>query len=140
MSSQNHLCRAALESTAYQTKDVFDAINVDSQKVALKELRVDGGGTANSFLMQFQADMIDVPVVKPLVKETTALGAAFVAGLAVGVWKDLAEIKSLWAEEKRFVPQMDAKLREKYLKGWKKAIGKSIGWLDNDDDDDENQT
>jgi len=130
--NKNHFCRAALESTAYQTKDVFDAINIDSPNVPLKELRVDGGGTSNSFLMQFQADMIDVPVVKPQIKETTALGAAFAAGIAVGVWKDTKEIKSLWAEEERFVPTMEGKLREKYLKGWKKAIEKSIGWLDDD--------
>ncbi|OEU14625.1 glycerol kinase [Fragilariopsis cylindrus CCMP1102] len=130
--NKNHFCRAALESAAYQTKDVFDAINVDSH-VPLKELRVDGGGTANSLLMQFTADMTNVPVIKPVVKETTALGAAYVAGLAVGVWKDTKEIKSLWAEEERFVPSMDSKLREKYLKGWKKAIQKSMGWVDGDD-------
>ncbi|MGK3736229.1 MAG: glycerol kinase [Bacillariaceae sp.] len=130
--NKNHFCRAALESAAYQTKDVFDAINVDSH-VPLKELRVDGGGTANTLLMQFTADMTDVPVIKPVVKETTALGAAFAAGLAVGVWKDTKEIKSLWAEEERFVPSMDSKLREKYLKGWKKAIQKSMDWVDDDD-------
>ena len=130
--NKNHFCRAALESAAYQTKDVFDAINVDSH-VPLKELRVDGGGTANSLLMQFTADMTNVPVIKPVVKETTALGAAYAAGLAVGVWKDTKEIKSLWAEEERFVPSMDSKLREKYLKGWKKAIQKSMGWVDGDD-------
>mmetsp|Transcript_28502 Transcript_28502/g.32670 ORF Transcript_28502/g.32670 Transcript_28502/m.32670 type:complete len:586 (+) Transcript_28502:184-1941(+) len=128
--NKNHFCRAALESTAYQTKDVFDAINIDSQEVSLKELRVDGGGTVNSLLMQFQSDMINVPVVKPVIKETTALGAAYVAGLAVGVWKDTKKIKSLWAEEERFVPTMDSKLREKYLKGWKKAIEKSMDWVD----------
>ncbi len=127
--NKNHFCRAALESTAYQTKDVFDAIDADS-KVSLKELRVDGGGTANRLLMQFQADMINVPVIKPVVKETTALGAAFAAGLAVGVWKDKNEIKALWAEEERFVPTMDEKIREKNLKGWAKAIQKSMGWVD----------
>jgi len=100
--NKNHFCRAALEAAAYQTKDVFDAIDRDSH-VHLKELRVDGGGTENSLLMQFQADMINVPVVKPVVKETTALGAAFAAGLAVGVWKNQEEIKSLWAEEERFI-------------------------------------
>mmetsp|Transcript_14487 Transcript_14487/g.27261 ORF Transcript_14487/g.27261 Transcript_14487/m.27261 type:complete len:599 (+) Transcript_14487:217-2013(+) len=127
--NKNHLCRAALESTAYQTKDVFDAIDKDSH-VSLKELRVDGGGTANSLLMQFQADIINVPVVKPVVKETTALGAAFAAGLAVGVWKDLNEIKAFWAEEERFVPSMDEETRMKNLHGWKKAIHKSMGWAD----------
>lgn len=127
--NKNHFCRAALESTAYQTKDVFDAIDADSN-VSLKELRVDGGGTANNLLMQFQADMINVPVIKPVVKETTALGAAFAAGLAVGVWKDKNEIKSLWAEEERFVPSMDNKVRDKNLAGWKKAVQKSMGWVD----------
>jgi glycerol kinase len=124
-----HFCRAALESTAYQTKDVFDAIDKDSH-VSLKELRVDGGGTANALLMQFQADIINVPVVKPVVKETTALGAAFAAGLAVGVWKDLDEIKALWAEEERYLPSMEEATRMKNLQGWKKAIGKSMGWTD----------
>ena len=80
--------------------------------------------------MQFQADMINVPVIKPVVKETTALGAAFAAGLAVGVWKDKNEIKSLWAEEERFVPSMDNKVRDKNLAGWKKAVQKSMGWVD----------
>ena len=117
--NKNHFCRAALEAAAYQTKDVFDAIDKDSH-VSLTELRVDGGGTANRLLMQFQADMINVPVVKPVVKETTALGAAFAAGLAVGVWKDLAEIKALWAEEERFLPSMSQEDREKNLAGWKK--------------------
>lgn len=124
-----HFCRAALESTAYQTKDVFDAIDKDSH-VSLKELRVDGGGTANALLMQFQADIINVPVVKPVVKETTALGAAFAAGLAVGVWKDLDEIKALWAEEERFLPSMEEETRKKNLRGWKKAIEKSMGWAE----------
>ena len=127
--NKNHFCRAALEAAAYQTKDVFDAIDKDSH-VSLTELRVDGGGTANRLLMQFQADMINVPVVKPVVKETTALGAAFAAGLAVGVWKDLAEIKALWAEEERFLPSMSQEDREKNLAGWKKAITKSMGWAE----------
>ena len=125
--NKNHFCRAALEAAAYQTKDVFDAIDADSH-VSLKELRVDGGGTANRLLMQFQADMINVPVIKPEVKETTALGAAFAAGLAVGVWNDKSEIKALWAEEERFVPSMDKELRNRNLAGWKKAITKSMGW------------
>lgn len=127
--NKNHFCRAALESTAYQTKDVFDAIDKDSH-VSLKELRVDGGGTANSLLMQFQADIIHVPVVKPVVKETTALGAAFAAGLAVGIWKNTDEIKKLWAEEERFLPTMDEQTRQRNLNGWKKAIDKSMGWAE----------
>ncbi len=127
--NKNHFCRAALESTAYQTKDVFDAIYADSN-ISLKELRVDGGGTSNALLMQFQADMINVPIIKPKVKETTSLGAAFAAGLAVGVWKNKEEIKSLWAEEERFVPSMDNEYRTKNLAGWKKAVQKSMGWVE----------
>ncbi len=128
-----HFARAALEAAAYQTKDVFDAINADSN-VPLKELRVDGGGTANKLLMQFQTDMLGVPVVKPIVKETTGLGAAFAAGLAVGVWKDLAEIKALWQEEERFLPVMSEGDRKKNLSGWKRAVGKSMGWVQDDED------
>jgi glycerol kinase len=127
--NKNHFCRAALEATAYQTKDVFDAIDRDSH-VSLKEMRVDGGGTANALLMQFQADVIGVPIVKPVVKETTAIGAAFAAGLAVGVWKDQEEIKALWAEEERFLPTMNEDLKKKNLIGWKKAVQKSMGWVD----------
>ncbi len=125
--NKNHIARAALEACAYQTKDVFDAIYADSN-VELKELRVDGGGTANKLLMQFQSDIIDVPVVIPVIKETTSLGAAFAAGLAVGVWKDLDEVKALWNEEARFQPQMDEAERKKNWRGWKRAITKSMGW------------
>lgn len=130
--TKSHFARAALEASAYQTKDVFDAIYADSN-VPLKELRVDGGGTANDFLMQFQTDMLGVPVVKPVVKETTGLGAAFAAGLAVGVWKDLSELKGLWEEEDRFIPKMDEKDRKKNLSGWKKAISKSLNWIEEDE-------
>lgn len=125
--NKNHIARAALEACAYQTKDVFDAIFADSN-VELKELRVDGGGTANRLLMQFQADIIDVPVVKPVVQETTSLGAAFAAGLAVGVWSDVKELKAMWQEEARFAPKMDPEERSKNWNGWKLAITKSI-WL-----------
>jgi len=126
--TKNHICRAALEATAYQTKDVFNAIEADSN-IKLKELRVDGGGTANNLLMQFQADVIAVPVVKPRVKETTSLGAAFVAGLAVGVWT-FDELKALWREDMRFIPQMEEEERMKNLKGWEKAVKKSMGWVE----------
>lgn len=131
---RGHICRAALEATAYQTKEVFDAIAKDSN-VSLKTLNVDGGGTANRLMMQFQADMIGVDVVKPLVMETTALGAAFAAGLAVGVWKDLPEIKRLWAVADVFKPTMSAELRAKNWAGWKKAISRSLGWVDEDTDE-----
>lgn len=126
--NRNHIARAALEACAYQTKDVFDAIYADSN-VELKELRVDGGGTANQLLMQFQSDIINVPVVKPVVKETTSLGAAFAAGLAVGVWKDLDELRVLWKEECRFKPAMDESERSKNWTGWKRAISKSMDWV-----------
>jgi len=125
--TKHHICRGALEATAYQTNDVFEAIENDSN-VFLKELRVDGGGTANRLLMQFQADITNVPVVKPVVKETTALGAAFAAGLAVGIFKDLDEIRNLWQEEERFEPIMSEHERERAKLGWKKAISKSMGW------------
>ena len=124
-----HITRAALEAAAYQTKEVFDAMNADSH-VPLKELRVDGGGTANHLLMQFQADMIQVPVVKPMVMETTSRGAAFCAGLAVGFWTDLAQLKSLWKEKMRFIPEMSHEERMKNWSGWKKAVTKSLDWAD----------
>ena len=124
--NRNHIARAALEACAYQTRDVFDAMYKDS-KVELKELRVDGGGTANRFLMQFQSDIINVPVVIPEVKETTSLGAAFVAGLAVGVWKDLQELKVLWKEEAAFQPRMGEDERKKNWSGWERAIAFLIG-------------
>jgi len=124
--NRNHIARAALEACAYQTRDVFDAMYKDS-KVELKELRVDGGGTANRLLMQFQSDIINVPVVIPVVKETTSLGAAFVAGLAVGVWKDLGELKALWKEEVTFQPLMNDDERNKNWSGWERAIDFLIG-------------
>jgi len=131
--TRNHIVRAALESTAYQAKDVFDAIYADSN-VCLKELRVDGGGTANNLLMQFQADMIGVPVIKPVIRETTSLGAAFAAGLAVGIWKNLDELKLLWKEEGKFIPKMEESERKKNLKGWEKAVSKSLDWVETDVD------
>jgi glycerol kinase len=122
-----HVVRAALESSAYQARDLFDAMYEDSG-TRLVVLKVDGGGTKNNFLMQFQADMIDVPVVAPKVTETTAIGAAFAAGLAVGIWESLDEIQSLWALDKHWEPKMDKLDREKYWKGWKKSVKKSFGW------------
>jgi glycerol kinase len=98
-------------------------------------LKVDGGGTKNDFLMQFQSDMIDVPVVAPKVTETTAIGAAFAAGLAVGVWESLDEIQSLWALDKHWEPKMDKVDRERYWKGWKKSVKKSFGWTKDVEDE-----
>jgi FGGY family of carbohydrate kinases, C-terminal domain len=132
---KGHIVRAALEAAAYQAREVFDAIYADS-KVLLKELKVDGGGSHNQLLMQFQADMIRAPVVIPCVQETTAMGAAFAAGLAVGVWKDLGEVKALWKEAKVFVPKMPEEERAKNWLGWKKAVSRSLEWVEVDDDND----
>ncbi|MEX1125722.1 MAG: glycerol kinase GlpK [Acidimicrobiia bacterium] len=126
--NSGHIARAALESTAYQTRDILDAMTADSG-VRLTELRVDGGMTSNSLLMQFQADILGVDVIKPRVTETTALGAAFAAGLAVGFWADLDEIAGLWAEDSRWQPQMDDSERERLYSRWREAVERSLGWV-----------
>ena len=128
---KGHVCRAALEAAAYQAREVFDAIYADS-KVVLKSLKVDGGGTHNKLLMQFQSDIINVPVVKPVVMETTSMGAAFAAGLAVGVWDSLDEIRRLWKVAETFTPSMTDAEREKNWSGWNKAVSKSLNWVDED--------
>ncbi|MEW9677901.1 glycerol kinase GlpK [Lentibacillus sp. L22] len=119
--TKSHFIRATLESLAYQTKDVLDAMIADSG-TDLKGLRVDGGAVKNNFLMQFQSDMLGVPVERPVVQETTALGAAYLAGLAVGYWKDKEEISKQWQNEKTFTNQMDEEKRNEYYQGWKKAV------------------
>jgi len=129
---KGHVCRAALEAAAYQAREVFDAIYKDSN-VLLKNLKVDGGGTNNKLLMQFQADIINVPVVKPHIMETTSMGAAFAAGLAVGFWKDMDEIKELWSVAATFTPSMPEAERAKNWYGWQKAITKSLGWVEEED-------
>jgi glycerol kinase len=116
-----HFTRATLESLAYQTKDVFTSMEADSG-IRLKKLRVDGGATANNFLMQFQSDMLDVPIEKPVVLETTALGAAYLAGLAVGFWKDKQEIADNWAIDQTYDPQMNDNIRKEHYDGWVKAV------------------
>ena len=121
-----HLVRATLESLAYQTKDVLTAMEQDSG-VSLQTLRVDGGATANNFLMQFQADMLAVPVERPKVIETTALGAAYLAGLAVKFWKQ-DELGEAWLLDRSFAPSMDVEDRGKLYKGWKKAVSKAMAW------------
>lgn len=126
---KGHICRSALEASAYQAREVFDAMYADSN-VVLRSLRVDGGGTQSKFLMQFQADMLEVPVERPVVMETTALGAAFAAGLATGVWKDLDEIRGFWKISKIFVPKMNEEERDQYWMGWKKAVDRSLGWVE----------
>ncbi|CAB9509211.1 Glycerol kinase [Seminavis robusta] len=128
---KGHICRAALEAACYQAREVFEAIVADSP-FDLKSLSVDGGATENRLMMQFQSDMLDLTVIRPEVGETTALGAAFAAGLAVGVWKDLEELNKLRAIKEKFQPSMDARVREKNWQGWQKAVSRSLGWIDSD--------
>ena len=118
---KEHFIRATLESLAYQTRDVLDAMEKDS-KIEVKTLRVDGGAVKNDFLMQFQSDILDVPVERPEINETTALGAAYLAGLAVGYWKSKDEIRNRWNLEKQFDPKMDETKREDLYKGWQTAV------------------
>lgn len=122
-----HLVRATLESMAYQTKDVLSAMESDSN-IKLKELKVDGGASANNFLMQFQADILGVPVDRPKIVETTALGAAFLAGLAVGVWESTDELERTWLLDNRFEPNMDDNTRVKLYNGWQKAVKRALDW------------
>ncbi|MFJ6654032.1 glycerol kinase GlpK [Microbacterium sp. NPDC091313] len=129
--NKGHIARAALEATAFQTREVLDAVNADSG-VDLTELKVDGGMTANDALMQFQADILGVPVVRPVVAETTALGAAYAAGLAVGFWDNLDDLRANWQEDKRWEPNMDSEERDRQLRLWKKAVTKSMDWVDDD--------
>jgi glycerol kinase len=129
--NKGHLARAALEATAFQTREVLDAVTADSG-VRLTELRVDGGMTVNETLMQFQADVLGVDVVRPVVAETTALGAAYAAGLAVGFWSGLDELRANWRESRRWSPALDEAERDRQLRLWKKAVAKSIGWVDDD--------
>ncbi len=119
--TREHFVRATLESLAYQTKDVLSSMEADSG-IQLKKLRVDGGATANNFLMQFQSDLLGVPVERPVVLETTALGAAYLAGLAVGFWNEKEEIAENWAVDHTYEPRMDDKIREKLYNGWVKAV------------------
>ena len=123
--NKNHIIRAALESIAYQTRDVLEVMEEDSG-ISLKELRVDGGASANNFLMQFQSDILGVPIKRPDIIETTALGAAYLAGLAVGFWSCKEEIWEKWNVNKSFEPQMEKDKREKIYKGWKEAVKKAL--------------
>lgn len=126
--TKEHLARAVLESTAFQTKEIFEAMEKDS-KIKLKILKVDGGMTASEILMQFQADILNVPVLKPKIAETTALGAAFSAGLASSFYKDIAELKQKWLLDKKWLPEMNEKQRNFYFTNWKKAVQKSFNWI-----------
>jgi len=125
--NKEHILRAAEESIAYQSRDVLEIIQKDSG-IGLKKLKVDGGAVRDNFLMQFQSDILGVPVVRPQVIETTALGAAYLSGLAVGYWKDKEEIAQKWKVDKEFSPNMDEKIKEKLYKGWKKAVSRSLSW------------
>lgn len=129
--NKGHIARAALEATAFQTREVLDAANADSG-VNMEDLRVDGGMVANDALMQFQADILGIPVIRPKVTETTALGAAYAAGLAVDFWKDTDELAANWSEDKRWEPTMDSAERDRQMRNWKKAVTKTFDWVDED--------
>lgn len=126
--NKGHIARAALEATAYQTREVLDAMEKDSG-VKLTALKVDGGMVFNELLMQFQADILDVPVIRPKVAETTALGAAYAAGLAVGFWADFNELRSNWGKDKEWKPGMDVSMRQKFYSEWKKAVTRTFDWV-----------
>lgn len=127
--NKNHICRAALEATAYQTLDVADAMEKDSG-VKLEALKVDGGMVYNELLMQFQADILDVPVIRPQVAETTALGSAYAAGYAVGFWDDIEALRENWLVDKTWEPAMEEEERQELAHGWKKAIERSFNWVE----------
>ncbi|WP_136518380.1 MULTISPECIES: glycerol kinase GlpK [Cellulomonas] len=129
--NKGHIARAALEATAFQTREVLDAMNADSG-VDLTELKVDGGMVANDALMQFQADILGVPVIRPQVAETTALGAAYAAGIAVGFWSGEQDVVDNWAEDKRWEPSMDVDERDRQYRLWKKAVTRTFDWVDDD--------
>jgi len=124
-----HIARAVLEATAFQTKEILEAMEKDTG-IKLASLKVDGGMVKNELLMQFQADILNVPVIRPTITETTALGAAYAAGLAVGVWKDQEELRNYWQEDRVWIPTMEETERDRQYKGWIKAVKKSFDWVD----------
>ena len=130
--NRNHIVRATLESIAYQTRDVLQAMEDDSG-IPLKVLKVDGGAVANNFLMQAQSDILGVPVERPQTIESTAIGAAFLAGLAVGFWKDKAEIEAIRRVDRNFIPGMPPEAREKAYRGWKRAVERSRAWEESEE-------
>ena len=134
--NKNHIIRATLESIAYQVCDVISVMEEDAG-IKLQSLRVDGGASANNFLMQFQADMIDAPVERPECIETTAKGAAYLAGLAVGYWKDKEDVRKNQKIVRVFEPDMSEEERQKKMKGWNKAIKYAFGWARDDEDEEE---
>ncbi|MDP2777016.1 MAG: FGGY-family carbohydrate kinase, partial [Anaerolineales bacterium] len=127
--NKGHIARAALDATAYQTREVLEAMEKDSG-VKLRALKVDGGMVFNEYLMQFQADILNVPVVRPKVAETTALGAAYAAGLAVGFWKNTEELNANWGRDREWTPKMDVKVRKSLYAGWKKAVTRTFDWVE----------
>jgi glycerol kinase len=126
-SSDAQIARAAVESIAYQTMDVLKAMEADSG-ISIKEVRVDGGATVNNYLMQFQADILNTIVIRPRITETTALGAAYLSGLAVGFWNDISEVQAYWQKEKAFEPAMKEGQREMHKKNWRRAIAAAQAW------------
>ncbi|PRY43781.1 glycerol kinase GlpK [Umezawaea tangerina] len=130
--NKGHLARAVLEATAFQSREVIDAMNADSG-VELTSLKVDGGMVVNELLMQFQADILGVPVIRPVVAETTALGAAYAAGLAVGFWAGEDDIRENWAQDKQWDPSMDEDQRAREYKNWKKAVTRTLDWVDKEE-------
>ncbi len=127
--NKGHIARAVLEACAYQTRDIVEAMNKDSG-VRLRHLKVDGGMVYNDLLMQFQADTLAVPVIRPMVTETTALGAAYVAGLAVGFWSGVEELYENWNVDKTWHPSMTSDTRKKGYFGWKKAVERTFDWIE----------
>jgi len=124
-----HIARAALDSIAYQTMDVLKAMEADSG-ISIAELRVDGGATVNNLMMQFQSDVLNTKVIRPRIIETTALGAAYLAGLAVGYWKNMEDIQQQWEAEKTFVPDMKEVERNQLYKGWQRAVKAAQSWTE----------
>jgi glycerol kinase len=124
-----HIARATLEATAYQSREVVEAMNADSG-VELESVKVDGGMVSNDLLMQFQADLFGVPVIRPVVPETTSLGAAYAAGLATGFWAEVEDLRENWQEDKRWEPSMDSEKRDEYYKFWKKAVTRTFDWFE----------
>ena len=124
-----HIARATLEATAYQSREVVEAMNSDSG-VELESLKVDGGMVGNDLLMQFQADLLGVPVIRPKVPETTSLGAAYAAGLATGFWSEIEDLRENWVEDKRWEPKMDSAARDEYYRYWKRAVTRTFDWFD----------
>jgi glycerol kinase len=128
-SGRNHIIRAALESIAYQSRDVLNAMGRDAG-IQINELRVDGGASANNLLMQFQSDITGATVLRPKIRETTALGAACLAGLATGIWRGTDAVKEKWRLDASFAPMMPADRVKKYCSGWQRAVERARGWAD----------